>query len=128
MCIRDRKYTNSVPYQYGFKNPNSWINSCEKLLDSLPLDIKKNIFNLAISGTSGTLTAFDLKGNPLGKSIPCYQASTGNKNLIDSKAFGTDHLQNINGSLSKALKLIDKFGENIILRHQSDLILSLIHI
>ena len=24
-------YSNSVTYLYGFKNPNSWINSCEKL-------------------------------------------------------------------------------------------------
>ena len=22
-------YSNSVPYLYSFKNPNSWINSCE---------------------------------------------------------------------------------------------------
>ena len=25
-------YSNSVPYSYSFKNPNSWINSCENLL------------------------------------------------------------------------------------------------
>ena len=24
-------YSNSVPYSYSFKNPNSWINSCENL-------------------------------------------------------------------------------------------------
>mgnify|MGYP006249972057 CR=1 FL=1 len=29
-------YSNSVPYSCGFKDPNSWINSCENLLVSLP--------------------------------------------------------------------------------------------
>ena len=26
-------YSDSVPYLYNFKNPNSWIKTCEKLLD-----------------------------------------------------------------------------------------------
>ena len=119
---RELKYSNSVSYQYGFKNPNSWINSCEKLLESLPLHIKKNIVNLAISGTSGTLTACNLKGDPMGEAIPYDQACNENKILIESITFGEDHLQTPYSSLAKALKLIDKFGENILLRHQSDLI------
>ena len=41
-------YSNSVPYSYSFKNPNSWINSCENLLDSLPIDVKINLNKLAI--------------------------------------------------------------------------------
>ena len=117
---KELKYSNSVSYKYGFKNPNSWINSCEKLLESLPLDIKSNIVNLAISGTSGTLTACDLRGNPLGEAIPYYQACNDNKILIKSITFGEDHLQTPYSSLAKALKLIDKYGENLLLRHQSD--------
>ncbi len=113
-------YSNSVLYEYNFKNPNSWINSCEKLLKKIPVDIKSNIFNLAISGTSGTLTAFDLKGEPLGEAIPFYQLCNGNKNLIESISVGSDHLQSPYNSLAKALKLIDRYGENILLRHQSD--------
>ena len=31
-------YSNSVPYSHSFKNPNSWINSCENLLASLPIE------------------------------------------------------------------------------------------
>ena len=27
-------YSNSIPYSKSFKNPNSWINSCEYLLDT----------------------------------------------------------------------------------------------
>ena len=33
-------YSNSVAYSYSFKNPNSWINSCENLLASLPIEVK----------------------------------------------------------------------------------------
>ncbi len=119
---KELKYSNSVRYQYGFKNPNSWINSCEKLLDSLPLHIKNNIVNLAISGTSGTLTACNLRGDPMGEAIPYDQACNEKKILIESITVGYDHLQTPYSSLAKALKLIDKFGENILLRHQSDLI------
>ncbi|MDC3077679.1 FGGY-family carbohydrate kinase [Prochlorococcus sp. AH-716-O05] len=119
---KELKYSNSVPYQYGFKNPNSWINSCEKLLDGLPLDVKNNIVNLAISGTSGTLTACNLGGDPIGEAIPYDQACNENKILIESMTVSDEHLQTPYSSLAKALKLINKFGENILLRHQSDLI------
>ena len=117
---KELKYSNSVPYEYGFKNPNSWTNSCEKLLDNVPQGIKKNIVNLAISGTSGTLTACNFNGDPIGEAIPYYQACNENKTLIESITFGEDHLQTPYSSLAKALKLIDKFGTNILLRHQSD--------
>ena len=117
---KELEYSNSVHYEYGFKNPNSWINSCEKLLDILPPNIKRNIVNLAISGTSGTLTACNLRGNPMGEAIPYYQACNDNKMIINSMTIGEDHLQTPYSSLAKALTLIDRYGENILLRHQSD--------
>ena len=117
---KELKYSNSVSYKYGFKNPNSWINSCEKLLDNLPIYIKRNIANLAISGTSGTLTACNLTGEPIGEAIPYDEACNDNKILIESITVGADHLQTPYSSLAKALKLLDKYGGNIILRHQSD--------
>ena len=101
---KELEYSNSVPYDYGFKNPNSWINSCEKLLDILPLYIKRNIVNLAISGTSGTLTACNLRGNPMGEAIPYDQACNSNKMIIDLMTIGEDHLQTPYSSLAKALK------------------------
>ena len=113
-------YSNSVPYPDSFKNPNSWINSCEKLLDSLPNEIKSNLNKLAISGTSGTLTASSLKGEPIGEAITYDEACNENKILLESLTSGEDHLQTPYSSLAKALKLIDKYGTNIILRHQSD--------
>ncbi len=113
-------YSSSVPYLYEFKNPNSWINSCEQLLGGLPIEIKSNLYKLAISGTSGTLTASNLNGNPIAEAIPYDQACNENKIIIESLTSGEDHLQTPYSSLAKALKLLDKYGSNILLRHQSD--------
>jgi len=113
-------YSNSVPYSYSFKNPNSWINSCENLLVSLPIEVKINLNKLAISGTSGTLIPSNLQGEPIGEAIPYDQACTEHNILLESLASGEDHLQTPYSSLAKALKLVDKYGTNILLRHQSD--------
>ena len=113
-------YSNSVPYQYCFKNPNSWLNACKKLLDSSPNEVKSNLDKLAISGTSGTLIASNLKGEPIGEAIPYDQACNEHKILIESLTSGEEHLQTPYSSLAKALTLIDKYGTNILLRHQSD--------
>ncbi len=113
-------YSNSVPYSCSFKNPNSWIDSCENLLISLPIEVKINLNKLAISGTSGTLIPSNLQGEPIGEAIPYDQACTEHSILLESLALGEDHLQTPYSSLAKALKLIDKYGTNILLRHQSD--------
>jgi len=113
-------YSNSVSYSCSFKNPNSWINSCENLLASLPIEVKINLNKLAISGTSGTLTASNVQGEPLGEAIPYYQACSENKLLLESLTSGEDHLRTPYSSLAKALKLINEYGTNILLRHQSD--------
>jgi len=113
-------YSNSVPYQYSFENPNSWIESCSKLLDSLPIEVKSYLKKLAISGTSGTLTACNMKGEPLGEAIPYNKACNEHKILLESLTFEEEHLRTPYSSLAKALKLIDKYGTNILLRHQSD--------
>jgi len=117
---RELVYSDSVTYLYGFRNPNSWINSCEKLLDRIPIEVKSNLHKLAISGTSGTLTALNLKGEPMGLAIPYDQACNENKVLLESLSSGENHLQTPYSSLAKALNLIDKYGTDILLRHQSD--------
>ena len=114
------EYSNSVAYQDSFRNPNSWIMSCEELLRSLPIEFKSNLRKLAISGTSGTLSAYNLKGEPLGEAIPYDQPCNEHKNLIEYLTFEEDHLRTPYSSLAKAIKLIDQYGTNIILRHQSD--------
>ncbi len=113
-------FSHSVNYLCSFKNPDSWINSCEKLLYSLPDEVKSNLNRLSISGTSGTLSAFNLKGKPIGEAIPYDQACTEHKPLLESLTSGEDHLRTPYSSLAKALNLIEKYGTDILLRHQSD--------
>ncbi len=119
-CFKELVYSNSVPYPSSFRNPNSWINSCEKLLKNLPIKVKNNLHKLAISGTSGTLIACNLEGEPIGEAIPYDQACNEHKILIQSMTLEEEHLQTPYSSLAKALKLINKYGTNILLRHQSD--------
>ena len=69
---------------------------------------------MAISGTSGTLTALNLQGEPLGEAIPYDQACSENKILLESLTSGEDHLRTPYSSLAKALKLIHKYGTNIL--------------
>ena len=117
---KDLIYSNSVPYKLSFKNPKSWKISCEDLLDNLPLYIKENIIKVAISGTSGTLTACNPCGEPIGEALPYYQPCNDNGIIIESLVAEEEHLKTPYSSLAKALKLIDKYGRNILLRHQSD--------
>ena len=77
---------------------------------SLPIEIQINLNKLAISGTSGTLIASNLQGEPLGEAIPYYQACSENKILLESLTTGEDHLRTPYSSLAKALKLIDKLS------------------
>ena len=113
-------YSNSVLYKESFNNPNSWINSCEKLLEGLPTVVKSNLDKLAISGTSGTLTACNLEGEAIGEAIPYNHACNEHNFFIESLTSEEDHLRTPYSSLAKALTLIDKYGTNILLRHQSD--------
>ena len=117
---KEIEFSNYVPYYKDFYNPNSWINSCEKLLHSLPLKIKSNFVNLAISGNPERLAAFDLKGDPKGEAPPYSQTSKDKKTIIEPITDGTDDLQSSYNTFATALKLIKKYGENILLRNQSD--------
>ena len=117
---KELTYSNSVKYKGEFRNPNSWINSCKELLYSLPIGIKSNLEALAISGTSGTLIACEFNGVPKGDAIPYDQACNEHKDLIKLITPGEEHLKTPYSSLNKALKLLDKYGNSLLLRHQSD--------
>ena len=57
---------------------------------------------MAISVTSRTLTAFDLRGDPLGEAGPYYQTFNNNKSLIKSIIVAVDHLQGSYSGLPQA--------------------------
>ena len=113
-------FEDSCIYNYEFKNPEGWINSCIKLFEGIPLKIKINLSRLSISGTSGTLVPCGSNGNNLGDSIPYNEACITNSKKLKLIAGGDKFLNNPYSSLAKAIKLIDIFGDDIILRHQAD--------
>jgi len=113
-------FEDSCNYNYAFKNPKGWINSCVKLFEGIPIPVKINLLRLSISGTSGTLVPCGLNGLILGDSIPYNEACTSNSKKLNLIAGEDKFLNNPYSSLAKAIKLIDTFGEDIILRHQSD--------
>ena len=113
-------FEDSCPYQCEFKNPEGWITACIQLFQGIPNQLKINLSKLAISGTSGTLVPCGLNGVFLGNSIPYNEACTSNTKKLNLIVGEDKFLNNPYSSVAKALRLIDTFGENIILRHQSD--------
>ena len=113
-------YKGSINYKYGFIKPQSWINSCIELLKGIPNHIKYKLIKLSISGTSGTLVPCKSNGINIGDSIPYNQICNENVDKLKLIAGEDPFLNNPFSSLAKALKLIDFYGDNIILRHQSD--------
>ena len=117
---REIIFEDSCIYNYEFKNPEGWINSCIKLFEGIPIQIKIHLSRLSISGTSGTLVPCGSNGIVLGNSIPYNEACTTNTKKLKLMAGEDKFLNTPFSSLAKAIKLIDIFGEDIILRHQSD--------
>ena len=113
-------FEDSCNYDYEFKNPGGWISSCIKLFEGIPTRIRTNLSRLSISGTSGTLVPCGSNGLNLGNSIPYNEACTSNSKKLKLIAGDDKFLSNPYSSLAKAIKLIDTFGEDIIIRHQSD--------
>ena len=113
-------FEDSCNYIYEFKNPEGWINSCVKLFDEIPIQIKINLSRLSISGTSGTLVPCQSNGVTLGNAIPYNEACTSNSKKLNLIAGDDTFLNNPYSSLAKAIELIETFGEDILLRHQSD--------
>ncbi len=113
-------FEDSCIYNYEFKNPEGWINSCIKLFEGIPIQIKIHLSRLSISGTSGTLVPCKTNGKILGDSIPYNEACTTNSKKLKLFAGEDKFLNNPYSSLAKAIKLIDIFGDDIILRHQAD--------
>ena len=117
---KDIIYSNSNSEGYDLINPKSWLLTCETLLSSIPYSIKQKLKKISVSGTSGTLLACQINGEILGDAIPYNQICDENKQRLKTIAGRNKFLNNPFSGLAKALKLIDIYGEDILLRHQSD--------
>jgi len=124
VAIIDKKkeilFTSSMQYPRGLDEWEDWIICCKKLFSEIPNDLKKRLISCAIAGTSGTLLACKKNGQPLGKALP-YSLSSPEylseiKNLFINDCPGSSS----SGSIGRALKLINLYGNKILLRHQAD--------
>ena len=117
---KDIIYSSSHTDGYDLNKPKSWILICEALLSDIPYKIKQRLKRISVSGTSGTLLACQINGNALGDAIPYNKICDENKQQLKKIAGQNEFLNNPFSGLAKALKLIDIYGEDILLRHQSD--------
>tara|TARA_Y100000766_G_scaffold79495_1_gene67593 strand:- start:27 stop:1262 length:1236 start_codon:yes stop_codon:yes gene_type:complete len=113
-------YTSSMPYSTGLEVWEDWICCLKKLIQEVPKDLKKKLDSCAIAGTSGTLLACKTNGDPIGKALPYFVSCLEYKNEINSLFLKECAGSSISGSVGRALMLLAKYGNEIILRHQAD--------
>ena len=113
-------YTSAKPYSQGLEIWEDWIYCFKKLIKEVPKDLKNKLVSCSIAGTSGTLLACKNNGDPIGKALPyflsCSEYSNELDNLFKKECAGSS----ISGSVGRALRLLDLYGNEIILRHQAD--------
>jgi len=113
-------YTSASSYSSGLEIWEDWINSFKTLIEEAPKDLKEKLISCSIAGTSGTLLACRKTGEPMGKALPyflsCSEYSSEINNLFFKECVGSS----ISGSIGRALRLLDLYGNEIILRHQAD--------
>ena len=106
-------------YRCGLEQAEDWQSSCSSLIRSIPETIRRTIQALAVDGTSGTLLATTHNGEPLGPALPyseiCSETGERLKQLVSAGPACS-----CSSSLARALRLLDRYGETILLRHQAD--------
>tara|TARA_Y100000589_G_scaffold270675_1_gene263020 strand:- start:1195 stop:2466 length:1272 start_codon:yes stop_codon:yes gene_type:complete len=117
---RDLLYSDSTDYDRSLEYPDDWLNSCIKLIQAIPAELRAQLGALAVDGTSGTLMACDQHGRPLGKALPynvsCPEQLSQVRELVPA---GTP-AASASGSLVRALRLVQLHTKPLILRHQAD--------
>ena len=113
-------YTSAMQYRTGLEVWEDWIYCFQKLIKEVPNDLKQKLVSCSVAGTSGTLLACKNNGEPLGKALPyflsCLEYSNEIHNLFLKDCAGSS----TSGSVGRALRLLNKYGNEIILRHQAD--------
>ncbi len=117
---KDLIYTSSVNYENNLEDYHDWINSCEKLIREIPKSFKSNLVACSVDGTSGTIIACDFKGDPISKAVPYHSNCIDEiKGILKLSTIKNSSLERYS-SIRKALYLTNKYGCDILLRHQAD--------
>ena len=109
-------YYSSSEYSIGLQKCEDWKNSCRELIKNIPSKKKERIIACSIDGTSGTLMGCDHNGKSLGDALPYFDSCIDEQNAIQKKYKNL----NLASGFGRASNLINKFGDEILLRHQAD--------
>ncbi len=113
-------FTSSKTYSRGLNLSEDWVNSLRVLIKEIPKDLKEKLVSCSVAGTSGTLLACKKNGDPIGEALPYFLSFKEYKNKIE-KLFTKESLgSSISGSVARALRLLELYGDQILLRHQAD--------
>ncbi len=113
-------YTSAISYPSGLHLAKDWEFCCEELIKSLPSHISKRLLAISIDGTSGTLIACDKIGNPIEEAFPYYLSCPEQKSSLQELVPKNSLAGSQSSSLARALRLTNKHGPEILLRHQAD--------
>ncbi len=113
-------YTSSKPYSIGLEIWEDWINCLKRLIQEVPKELKEKLVSCSVAGTSGTLLACKNNGDPIGKALPYFLSCSEYSHEINKLFLKNCIASSISGSVGRALKLLAKYGNQIILRHQAD--------
>ncbi len=117
---KDLIYSDEIEYPTGLEVVEEWENCSTSLIRDIPKSIKNNLIACSVDGTSGTIIACDYKGKPLGNALPYHLNCPEQKDLLKKLIPQKESVGNSNSSLARALRLINLYGANILLRHQAD--------
>ena len=113
-------HTQNCTYNKGLVHPGDWISSLTTLIPGIPRDLRQGIKAIAVDGTSGTLLACDQEGVPLGEALAYNQSCTEQVAHLATLASDGGPAASPSGSLARALRLIERYGSRVLLRHQAD--------
>ena len=116
----DLVHTEETGYRHGLVDPADWLHCCTTLIRAIPDSLRLRINALAIDGTSGTLLACDAGGEPLGAALPYNLAFPEHCQRLSALVPEGGPAASTSGSLARALVLIERHGDHVLLRHQAD--------
>lgn len=110
----------STTYPHSLCHPQDWSHATRILIEAIPLDQRVRIRSLAVDGTSGTLLACNQQGAPLGQALAYSEACPEHMAQLHDLATDGGPAASSSGSLARALRLIQRHGNAVLLRHQAD--------
>ena len=113
-------HTASTAYPRGIACPESWRSCCRSLISQLPAGMRSQLKAIAVAGTSGTLLACNHKGEPLAAALPYNLACPEQQERLTELVARGDTAASSSSSLARALRLTERLGSELLLRHQAD--------